>query len=248
MGGKPPAHQWNIAMFRPMANHTAATSSAATWSSQSKPPNTLRRQPRARYGACPWVRQEQHTCPVKCRRLGVRLPKRHQKWLRHWLSCTQQQVLAWMITISRKRNLNPLENCLKYVHKLSSNTCSWHELVQLTFYGQVNKLVRPVIKWTGACDRSLARLISHIFITQTISDNAVMWETRHSIADWVCFKTQTLQEILSSGERNLTCFRKPNIRSHSLDVHDTKASIPQFYRIRDHFDKCWFENGRATCS
>ena len=26
--------------------------------------------------------------------------------------------------------------------------------------------------------------------------NIVMWETRHSIADWVCFKTQTLQEIL----------------------------------------------------
>ena len=59
----------------------------------------------------------------------------------------------------------------------------------------VNKLARSVAKWTQACDRRLARLISY-FITRTISDSIVMWETRHSIADWVCFKTQTLLEIL----------------------------------------------------
>ena len=29
------------------------------------------------------------------------------------------QVLAWMITISRMSNLNQLENCQKYAHKLS---------------------------------------------------------------------------------------------------------------------------------
>ena len=28
--------------------------------------------------------------------------------------------------------------------------------------------------------------------------NIVMWETRHSTADWVCFKTQTLLEILGT--------------------------------------------------
>ena len=33
--------------------------------------------------------------------------------------CEQSQVLAWMTTISRKRNLNQLENCQKYAHKLS---------------------------------------------------------------------------------------------------------------------------------
>ena len=32
--------------------------------------------------------------------------------------------------------------------------------------------------------------------SHTISDNIVMWESRHSIADWVCFKTQTLLVIL----------------------------------------------------
>ena len=38
--------------------------------------------------------------------------------------------------------------------------------------------------------------------------NIVMWETRHSIADWVCFKTQTLLEILktqSHTSRGVLC-------------------------------------------
>ena len=34
-------------------------------------------------------------------------------------SCTKSQVLAWMIIISRKRNLNQLEKSHKFAHKLS---------------------------------------------------------------------------------------------------------------------------------
>ena len=37
---------------------------------------------------------------------------------------------------SRKRNLNQLENLQKYAHRLSFNACTWHELVDLTFFGQ----------------------------------------------------------------------------------------------------------------
>ena len=33
-------------------------------------------------------------------------------------NCTKFQVLAWMITNSKKRNLNQWENCPKYAHKL----------------------------------------------------------------------------------------------------------------------------------
>ena len=32
------------------------------------------------------------------------------------------------ITVSRKRNLNQLENCQKYAHNLSCNACTWHAL------------------------------------------------------------------------------------------------------------------------
>ena len=34
-------------------------------------------------------------------------------------SYTESQVFAWMIIISRKRNLNHLETCQKYAHKMS---------------------------------------------------------------------------------------------------------------------------------
>ena len=49
---------------------------------------------------------------------------------------------------------NLLTNCLK-------NACTWHDLDDLTF----NKLTRSVAKWTQACDRPLARLISCIHHT-----------------------------------------------------------------------------------
>ena len=82
----------------------------------------------------------------------------------------------------------------------------WSQIVLKCFYlarigrpdilWSVNKLARSVTKWTHACDRRLARF--HTFITQTISDNSVMWETQNSIADWVCFRTQTLLATLKT--------------------------------------------------
>ena len=48
-------------------------------------------------------------------------------------------------TISRKRNLNQLETCQRYAHKLYWNACIWHEFVDLTFSG----------KWTKLLDQSL---------------------------------------------------------------------------------------------
>ena len=45
---------------------------------------------------------------------------------------TKFQVLAWMITNSRKRNLIQLENYMKYAHELFSNACIWQELEDLT--------------------------------------------------------------------------------------------------------------------
>ena len=41
----------------------------------------------------------------------------------------------------------------------------WNELDDLTFLWSVNKLARSVPKWTQACDRRLARLISYIHHT-----------------------------------------------------------------------------------
>ena len=61
----------------------------------------------------------------------------------------------------------------------------------------VNKLARSVTKWTQACDRRPARLISCIHFTK-ITANIVMWAMRLKIVDWGYFKIQTLQEILKT--------------------------------------------------
>ena len=51
----------------------------------------------------------------------------------------------------------------------------------------VNKLARSVTKWTQACDKRLARLISSLLSCE---------KTRNSIVDQVCFKIPTLLVIL----------------------------------------------------
>ena len=55
---------------------------------------------------------------------------------RKWSNCTKFQALAWMIINSSRKNSNQLENCQ-----------------------------RSVTRWTQACDRRLARLISYIHHT-----------------------------------------------------------------------------------
>ena len=50
-------------------------------------------------------------------------------------SCTKFQALAWMIINSTRRCLNQLENYQNYARKWSWNAGTWHELVDLTFYG-----------------------------------------------------------------------------------------------------------------
>ena len=57
---------------------------------------------------------------------------------------TKSRVVAWMIIISRKRNVDQLEIFSRCAHKLSWNACTWHELVGLTFYDQ----------WTNLLDQS----------------------------------------------------------------------------------------------
>ena len=88
-----------------------------------------------------------------------------------------------LFIISRKRTLNQLENCQKSAHNFSWNTCMWPELVDMTFFGQRTNLLDQ--KWTGACDKLLARLISYIHHTSDFRHCR-----RVSIVDWVYSKTQ----------------------------------------------------------
>ena len=57
------------------------------------------------------------------------------------------------------------------------------------------KLTRSITKWTKACDTRLSRLISYIHHTCDYKQ-IVTWETLPNNADWDCFKTPILQDIL----------------------------------------------------
>ena len=77
-------------------------------------------------------------------------------------SYTKSQVLAWMIIISRKRNLIQLANCQKYAHKIVLK-CLY--LARIGGLWSVNKLARSITQWTQACVKRLNRLISYIHHT-----------------------------------------------------------------------------------
>ena len=74
------------------------------------------------------------------------------------------QVLAWII-ISRKRNLNQLENYQKYAHKLPLKCLYLARIGRIDILWSMSKLARWIAKWTNACDKRLNRLISKIHHT-----------------------------------------------------------------------------------
>ena len=113
---------------------------------------------------------------------------------------TKYLLHASMTTTSKKKKWNLLENCHKYAPKLFWNAYTWHVLGALIFLWSVTKLARSATKWTQACDRRLSRLISYIHHTSEYKQYCHVGNTANS-ADWDCFKTPTLQEILRT--RNL---------------------------------------------
>ena len=70
-----------------------------------------------------------------------------------------------MIISSDRKILNQLENYQKFAHKLSGNAETFTRFGGPGILWSVIKLARAVTKWTQACDRRLARLISYIHHT-----------------------------------------------------------------------------------
>ena len=93
----------------------------------------------------------------------------------------------------------------------------------------VNKLARAVTKWTRACDKRSARLISYIHVN---SNNIVMQEMQHHNADKDCFRTLILQGYLEDLKINIRWnfvhFRKSHVLASKLDVQETDFNFTQF--------------------
>ena len=88
----------------------------------------------------------------------------------------------------------------------------------------VNKLARPITKWTKACDKRLNRLISFIHHTCEYKQ--------------YCYVGNTAQQ----------CRLGLYICSNKLAVQGTNFSFTQFNRIRNHLFGRWIEIGRDSSS
>ena len=64
----------------------------------------------------------------------------------------------------------------------------------------------------------LAEWTSNTFIAQVTTVNIAMWETRHSIVDWCCFKTQTLLKILKIRNRHMEEFYENLVLEENFSV------------------------------
>ena len=77
-------------------------------------------------------------------------------------SYTKSQRHALTTFSLKKKKWDLLENCQNFARKLFfKNACIWRALVDQAFLWSVNKLARVVTKWTRACDKRLARVISY---------------------------------------------------------------------------------------
>ena len=167
-------------------------------------------------------------------------------WRIRRLSNSAKYLLhASMTTTSKKKKQNLLEICHKYALKLFWNACTWHGLEDLIFYGKI--------------DHKMNRSLWQTIMSFHLLHSSYMWiETvlpcgKHCKAMqiwtvsglWLCGRSWRFKIHF---RRNIMCIWKQNICSCKLDVQETNISIPQFYRIWNHFVGCWIANGRITCS
>ena len=110
-------------------------------------------------------------------------------------NCTKLQLHALMTINSKKRNWDLLENWQKYALRLSWNAFIWHASVDLISYGQQTNLrEHPQNGPKHVTNDDLVRSLT--FIIHVNTNSIAMWETLPNNADWDCFKTPILQEIL----------------------------------------------------
>ena len=155
-----------------------------------------------------------------------------------------------MIISSNRKNLNQSENYRKFAHKLSWHACNWHGLGHQTFYGLSTNLQEQLQNGLRLATEDWQDWF-RTFITQMTADNIVMWVTRLSIVDWVCFKTRTLLATLRTRSQpqvvSYVSSEAEHFCPHQLDVQETNVSIPQFCRVWNYFFGCWIAHGWTPC-
>ena len=130
-----------------------------------------------------------------------------------WSDFTKFQIFAWMITNSRKRNLNQWENCQKCAHKLFWNACTWHASVDLTFCDQsTNWLVQSQMRnaWNDTANWRIERL------SMTINSKRKKWE-RWEDCQKLAVKLSGNACIWQHASVDLKVDEQTDTSSHKLD-------------------------------
>ena len=109
----------------------------------------------------------------------------------------------------------------------------------------VNKLARAVTKWTKACDKRLARLISYIHHTSEYRQYCYLGNTAQQ-----CRLTLILQEISKTKNQHQEelCALSGVTCANKLDVQDTNFSFTELHRSGNNFSWCRFTHGRYSRS
>ena len=107
----------------------------------------------------------------------------------------------------------------------------------------MNKLARAITKWTRACDKRLARLISCIHHTCEFKQYCHVGSTEQQCRLCVysglgfCRRSTRLKINI---RWTLVYIRKSHVRCNKLDVQETDFSFTQFHRSRNNFSRCRF--------
>ena len=107
-----------------------------------------------------------------------------------------QNLLAWMTIIFKKEELESVGELSKVCSQIVLTCLYLPPIGRLDIHWSVNEFARAVTKWTRACDRRFARLISYIHHTNDYRQYCHVGKTRLNIVEWVFSKTQTLLATL----------------------------------------------------
>ena len=115
----------------------------------------------------------------------------------------------------------------------------------------VNKPARSVTKWTQACDRRLARLISNIHWTSDYRQycnvgNAAQHCRLGSFQD--SDFAADLEDAKSTSGGVLCIVGSRTFVPIKLDVQEANVSVSQLHSVRDNIIGCWFAYVWSTCT
>ena len=116
----------------------------------------------------------------------------------------------------------------------------------------VNKLARAITKWTRACDKRSARLISYIhswdmWIQTILSCGKYSTSMQIRIVSRFWFRRRPWR-LKINIRWTLVHFRKSHVCSNKLDVQETDFSFTRLYRSWSNFSRCRFTHGRNSSS